>query len=450
VKNEFEVSMVHNKLKINASLWVVGGHFFGQSIRLASNLVLTRLLVPEAFATMAIVSIILMGLAMFSDIGIGQSIIRHKDNDNSDFLNTAWTIQVIRGGALWLLCVAIGIALWFAQTYNLVSGEGVYAEEVLPYLIAVIGFTAVVDGFLPTSMFTKNRELKMHRLTVIDLVSQVISAIVTISWALVNPSVWALVAGSLTGSIIKLILLRVYIGGIKNNFFLDKKSAASVLNFGKWIMLSSIVTFIAMQGDRLLLGHYITTKELGVYVIAFFLANSIFQVFSSLLHKVWFPVFCDIYRNSQEKLAVEYYNDRLKLDSLTFFIGGFLVASGGAIVDALYDSRYADAGWMLEVLSIRIALSLGPALGVTCMLAMGNSKLNFDSMLVRAVGLVVSMPICHHFFGLNGVVWAVGLNFIIGLPIIYWALAKEGLFILKKELLPMPILIIGYIAGSIL
>jgi len=441
---------MHNKLKITASLWVFSSFIAGQALRLGGNLVLTRLLVPEAFAAMAIVSIVLIGLAMFSDVGIGQSVIRHKNNNDAGFLNTAWTIQAVRGVILWFICVVIGIALWAAQENNIVTGDNIYSLHELPLLISVVGFTAFIDGFLPTALFTNNRDLKMGRLTIIDLGTQVISLITIVVWAWISPTVWALVGGTLVSSAMKLILVRKYLDGIKNTFKYNKEAASEILNFGKWIVLASIVTFLAMQGDRLLLGGLISAKELGVYVIAFFMANSVVQVFSGLIQKVWFPVFCEVVRSSRPTLSAVYYQDRLKLDCAAFFIGGFLMAGGSSVVELLYDTRYSEAGWMLEVLSIRIAFGTGSALGVTCMMALGISKLNFTSMALRAVGLFVAVPICYDFYGLQGVIWAVGLNFIVGLPIIYWCLAKEGLFVLKKELLPLPILFAGYFMGGLI
>jgi len=442
--------MVHKKLKINASLWVSVGHVFSQILRLGSNLILTRLLVPEVFGLMAIVNIILMGLAMLSDVGIGQSIIRHKDKGNSVFFNTAWTIQVVRGGALWLVCLTISFFLWLSQKYDLVSGDGVYSDPILPALISIVGFTAIIDGFLPSALFMNNRDLKMKRLTIIDLVTQLSSTTIVILWAWYSPTVWALVYGVLFGSVLKIFLLRKYLVGMKNKFAWDEKSIAEIFGFGKWIMLSSIVTFLALQGDRLLLGHYISVKDLGVYVIAFFMVTAVTQMFSALIHKVWFPVFCDIARSSKEELENTYYRDKLKLDSFAFFIGGLLMAGGSSIVHTLYDTRYADAGWMLEILSIQIAFGTGAALGVSCLMAKGISKIGYTTMIARLIVLLISIPVSFKTFGLEGVVWAVGLNFIIGLPIVYIGLAKEGLFRLKKELFPLPIILVGYFAGSLI
>src|SRR5712675_1262901 len=84
------------------SAWTTFG-FGGQKlIQLVSNLVLTRLLFPEAFGLMALANVILLGLGMFSDLGIKPSIVQHEQGDSEKFLNTAWTIQILRGLSVWL------------------------------------------------------------------------------------------------------------------------------------------------------------------------------------------------------------------------------------------------------------------------------------------------------------------------------------------------------------
>ncbi len=110
-------SLTLKQRAIRGSLWTLSGHTSSQILRLGSNLILTRLLFPEAFGLMALVQTFIIGLEMFSDVGIRPSIIQnHRGNDPS-FLNTAWTIQVIRGFMLWLgaCLMAIPAANFFHQ-----------------------------------------------------------------------------------------------------------------------------------------------------------------------------------------------------------------------------------------------------------------------------------------------------------------------------------------------
>ncbi len=67
----------------------VFGFGWGQMMRLASNLILTRILFPEAFGLMALISVFLMGLNMFSDVGVAPAILQSKRGDERSFLDTA-------------------------------------------------------------------------------------------------------------------------------------------------------------------------------------------------------------------------------------------------------------------------------------------------------------------------------------------------------------------------
>ena len=89
-------------LALRGTAITLGGTAGQQFMRLLSNLVLTRLLFPEAFGMMALIQTFTAGLQMFSDIGLRPSIIQNKRGEDPDFLNTAWTLQIIRGAGLWL------------------------------------------------------------------------------------------------------------------------------------------------------------------------------------------------------------------------------------------------------------------------------------------------------------------------------------------------------------
>ena len=95
------------KLFARGSAWALVNYAVGYSLRLGSNFILWRLLYPDAFGLMAIVNVFIQGLAMFSDIGIGQSVVQHERGEDPKFLNTIWTLQILRGLAIcFLACIA--------------------------------------------------------------------------------------------------------------------------------------------------------------------------------------------------------------------------------------------------------------------------------------------------------------------------------------------------------
>ena len=237
---------------IRGSAWTMGGYAASQFLRLGSNLILTRLLYPAVFGQMALVFIFITGLQMFSDVGTGPAIVQSPREDDPDFLNTAWTIQCGRGALLWLGSCLIA---WPAAEF--------YAQPMLAWLIPAAGLTALIAGFEATSVHTLQRHLDLRRLTIAELLTQVIGMVGTVALAVLDlwwlgtdhPSaVWAIVGGSLISSAGKVMLSRAYLPGIRNRFCLHRESAAKLFGFGRWIFVSTLLTFLAGQSDRLIFG----------------------------------------------------------------------------------------------------------------------------------------------------------------------------------------------------
>jgi O-antigen/teichoic acid export membrane protein len=145
--------------------WSMTGYVLAQAMRLATNLLLTHLLAPEHFGLMALVNVLMIGLAMFSDIGIGPGIIQSARGTDQRYLDTAWTLQFLRGIAMWVCCV---IATWpFARFYE---------QPLLVWIVPVAGLSAVISGLNSTKIFTLQREIDLRRLTLLELGSQAITA----------------------------------------------------------------------------------------------------------------------------------------------------------------------------------------------------------------------------------------------------------------------------------
>ena len=218
-----------NRLK-EASLWTLFAFVSSQGLRLFSNLILTRFLLPELFGLMAIVTVFRVGLYMGSEIGLKVSIIRHDNGEDPEILNTAWTMQVIRGSFLWLLMILIAYVLAFDSGIGLISSNAIYADERLPLLLMVMGSVAFISGFESSSLWLAQRNMNLARLSILELLSQFVGLIVMIYWAWMYPSVWALVVGAIVSSVIKTLMSHVFLDGKKNYFCWNKKIVVEFLH----------------------------------------------------------------------------------------------------------------------------------------------------------------------------------------------------------------------------
>lgn len=434
---------------IGAGSWVLGGYVISLALRLGGNLVMTRLLVPEMFGVMAVANIFYLGIALFSDLGLQQNIIQSNRGDDPLFLNTVWTVQIIRGGLIWLLAIGLATTLQLMNTAQTWPADSVYAEPILPFVIGVITFNAVISGFNSTKLATANRNISLGLITKIELSSQLVALILMVTWALMDRSIWALVAGSLLNSIVKMVLSHTVMPGFKNKLYWDPNSFREVFTFGKWIFLSSIMGFLAANGDTFLLGGLVDSRVLGLYAIALLMIQSIRLVIQKITSSVAFPALSEVARERPVELKQVYYKFRKPLDVFLLFTAGFLFMSGHLLIEILYDDRYLEAGHMLEILSVAFLFERYNLAG-DCFMALGKPKLLSPVIGIRLIVLFSLLPLMNALYGLQGALWVVATSSLFGLPLVFYFKQKLGLLHGIREIQVLPALFMGGLFGYLL
>lgn len=358
---------------LRGSALTAGSYAITQVLRLASNLVLTRLLFPEAFGLMALVSVFLIGLSMFSDVGIGPAISQSRRGDDPEFLDTAWTIQVWRGGLLWL---ATCLFAWpAAQLYQ--------APQLLT-LLPASGLTLLIGGFNPTRIDTANRHLMLGRLTLLDLIAQIIGIVAMVILAFAMRSVWALVIGAIIGSVAKLALTHWGLDGPRNRFRWEPTAGRELIHFGKWIFLSTACGFLLSQGDKAILGAYLHLDQLGVYNIGYFLASFPVLLGGAVTGRILIPIYRDHPPAASPENAARLRRLRVVLTGGMLALLGVMGFAGGPLVHLLYDARYAQAGAIVVAIAcVQMPLVIGMTYDQSA-LAAGDSRNYFWVMAVRA------------------------------------------------------------------
>jgi O-antigen/teichoic acid export membrane protein len=401
---------------LRGSVFELLGYGSSQLIRFGSNLLLSRMLFPEAFGLSALVNILNYGLVMLSDVGLPSMIVQSERGDDLRFLNTAYTWQVLRATALWLIATACAIPMAL-----------IYDQPELKSLIPFGSLAILILGFRSTAYYTKRRRLDVKPLMLIEVLAQVVSVIVMVVWARFDRSVWALLGGSLANALVSVVgshMLRV---GYRNRFEWEKEAAKSMMDFGKWVAGSSVLTFVSQQGDRLLLGRFLGASTLGIYSIAVFLSSALGEATGRITHGVFFPAYSRVKAEGNERLREVFYRTRLMVDVGVLPALGVLCMLGPTIVHILYDSRYEAAGWMLRVLVVRVAFSALIEPYQFCLLAIGESRYGFYLNLSRTVSLLLSVPIAYASYGVTGLVWGVALSELPALIVVYWGFARHGL-----------------------
>lgn len=389
--------------------WTVVGFGAMQALRLVSNLVLTRLLFPEAFGLMALVSVFIIGLTMLSDVGLGPSVMQNKRGDEEDFLNTAWTIQVVRGFALWIGTCALAFPLAY-----------LYGEPTLALILPVAGLSLVVSGFNPTRLLSANRHLLLGRITGLELINQIISIAILVGLTFWLRSVWALVIGGVISSATNLILANILLPGKPNRFRWEAAAVSDLIHFGKWIFFSTALGFLVSQGDKLILGKYLSIDMLGIYNIGYFLASFPLLLGGAVIARILIPLYRDGPPASSPENFRKIRRMRFALSAGVMAMTMTMAFGGDALIQFLYDPRYAAAGGIVVMIA---CVQMFQLVGLTydqSALAAGDSRSYFTLFVARASLQIAGLLIGIQVAGLVGALTGQGLAVIVTHVFIVW------------------------------
>ena len=419
------------RLAMQGAIWTIAGFGFGQVLRLASNLVLTRLLVPELFGLMTLAQTALTGLSLFSDIGASASVVRHPRGEEPSFLNTIWTIQIIRGFFLW-----VGTALlawpvfWF------------YGDPRLKLLVPLVGLSAVLNGFMSTSPYVLNRRLAVKQLAVFEIGTQAINLVFVIGVVLVWPTIWALVLGGLLGAAARVLLSHRLLPNLRNHLAWDPSAIKELVSFGKWIFLSTATMFLGEQTDRIVLGKLLTFQMLGVYGVAANLADLPRQVSGMLNSKVIYPAISRMNQRPRVQMRSAILRNR-RLPLMAAAAGlALMVGFGDMIVRFLYDPRYHQAAWMLPLLSLSTWPRILCNTSEPALYAIGRPQYSTLGSFLRFIFTLGGLYFGYSQAGLAGAVIAVCLRDLPYFLPVAWGLRREKLSVFWQDI-ALTVLLVG-------
>lgn len=433
---------------MRAAGWTVLSHGLGQVIRLGSNLVLTRLLAPELYGVMSVGYVIMTGLWMFSDIGLSAGAVQNRRGHDPKFLNVTWVVQIGRGVVITIAALIFAVGVGWAQVEGWVSPQSVYADPKVPVLIALISVYGIITGFESTRTIWARRQLSLGRIARIDLSCQIATTIFQLVWAWLSPTLWALAGGWMFGAALRVVLTHVALPGPANRFQWDRDAFHEVFHFGKWVFVSSSVSFFLSSGDRLLLAAYLDARTLGYYTVALLLTSALQQAMGRVVGIAVLPALAEVLRDKPSQLAKTLYRIRWPLDVACLPCAGMLFMLGDPIVHILYDDRYAAAGWMLSVLALTL---LTTPLNVfdQCLLAMGRIRLLTAINVVRLIALFCFIPLGYSLKGVQGAVAAVVTSSLFNGGCLLIVQRHLGLLDIRRELLRLPLFGAGLILGWI-
>ena len=429
---------------IRSSMWTLIGFGFSQVIRFGSNLVLARLLVPHDFGLAALVGMFVNMFQWFSDVGLGPAIIQSPRGDDERFLNTAWTISILRGLFLWVGSCAVA---WPVSR--------IYHEPLLLPLIIVTGFNGVLTGLNSTALFQLNRHMQAGRITLLNLAAQVLTTTVMVTLAFWLHSVWAIIFGGIASSAFTLVLSHFLIAGFRNRFAWDRGAVKELLHFGGWIFVSTAVTFFANDVDRLIFGYISSVTVLGLYQQATTLVRMPIELIGRLAGVSLFPALARSAELGHEELRQNLLRARSVILPLGISAVMGLGLGAPLFVYVVYPGKFQDVGWMARYMSVGLWITILQLSSDRTLLAMGHAKslamangVNMVATISFALaGIAIGQRLQH---AMPGFILGVALGNLAGHMVIQSELRRHGVSIYLQDLRYTLLLVLIGAAGLLL
>ena len=380
------IGRVPRELAVRLS-WTTISFGIIQLLRFANNIILARLLSPPLLGLMLIVNSIRTGVELLSDVGINQTIVSNRRGHTPEFYDTAWTIAAIRGIILGAFCFAF--AGFFAHFFE---------KPDLATILPVIALTFVFSGFQSASTALLQKQGTVARVAGFEVGVAIISLAVHVGLALITPTIWALVLGSVITSGAALVASYLMLPGVRHRFVIDRSSAREIIFFGKWIFISSIIYFLAVNYDRLYFAKQIPLALLGVYAISRSMADMLTTLVNRTCTWVIFPHVAAMESTAAEVRSTLLHSRRTVL--LVVAVGfGCVVAVSDIIIRLLYDARYETAAEILPMLLLGVWVFSLCTVNDSVLLGMGRPAYTAIANAAKLLTFVIGVPIAFHYAG---------------------------------------------------
>lgn len=358
-------------------------------LQLLSVTILARLLLPVDFGIAAVGTSIIAVATMLSEIGLGSAIVQ-KDSISQSYISTSFFISIL---LYFIICATLYFMAPSIANFN--DNQELIAIVhflILPFFVT--GMTSIPKGVLL-------RRLEYKKLMLVNVISVGFGMVFVASiLALLQYGVWAILWGQLIVALISFIMAWYY-AKVRINFLFDSNSLRQIFRFGGGITLSRFFNYLAVEGDKLVLGHTLSLSLLGVFERIYKIASMLSSQIGNVFDMVLFPTFSKIQKDNS-KMRVGYVKS-MELACITGCLIGFTAPLfSKEIIMILLGSQWIEYSQIFMVLLSLPAIRLLTRVGDALLRSIAKVYTSAIIKLFAAIITLGGMFLCRN-YGLLGV-----------------------------------------------
>ncbi|MDD5259279.1 MAG: lipopolysaccharide biosynthesis protein [bacterium] len=375
--------------------WLMGASVLQKIVSFGTTIIIARRLGPSIYGLFAFAMVVVTSFELFKSLGVDAALIRRKE-DYPQAADTAF-----------LIIPSLGIFLFLVLNLSAsFIGRFLNNMDLVP-IIRILGIIFVISCFSKVPNITLERAMTFKFLSIADFTCTIIFSITAIVCTFLGLEVWSLVFAYILKMLVFMVMVWVK-SGWRPKFVFDKGLAKEMLHFGKFVFLSSILWFLKMNLDNLLVGKILGTAMLGFYAVAFNIANFGSDYFGGQIHRVTYPAYSKLEGNLEGLqnafLKVFKY---MSLFAIPLGVGTFLI--GGDFLSLAYGHKWEGAVGVLKILAWAGIFNTLPVSAMGVFLAKNNPKQGLIITTIQVTIFFIFITPAARIFGVTGVGYVVML-----------------------------------------
>lgn len=393
----------------------LGGFGAAQAIRLVSNLIMTRLLAPDAFGLMGVTIALQVFIAMMSDLGLNASIIRSKHGDDPAYLATARLLQLGRCLLIAGVLVIAALALPGLAADGVVRAGSVYADPRLPVFLYCIALSVTISGFSAMRIALHNRSLDIAPVIRLELSAQIVALVSMAAAALGGLGVYSLALGAIVAEFVKTAGSHFALKGPPARFGFHREHFREIFTYGKWLIVASTFGFLVQRGDQILFGWLFDIDAYSLYSIATIWIVTAGLVIETVQRRIANPALAELHRERAHDLTRVYGRIRLvyEVGCFALFLG--VVAFADLFISIVYTDAYQGVAHYMKLLALMLLLIPYRLLN-SVLLTGGDSRRFAVLTIIPGAALFAGTPFVFHRFGADAAIAYAVTTPILALP----------------------------------
>lgn len=325
-------------------MWSAIGKYSGVIVQLIITAVLARLITPEEFGVVAIATVLIAFLTIFSDLGLGAAIIQRQDFGKKEY-DSIYSFSIYLG-------VFLSVVLFLSSSLIATFYDSLPLKIICQILSVTLFFGSI--NMVPNAIISKQKRFKF--IAQRTLFFQVCGGILAIIAAFCGWGCYALLIPILLSSIGN-FFVNYHQYPLHFSFALDLSPVRSVFSYSSFLLIFNVMNYFTRNLDKLIIGRFFSMQSLGYYDKSYHLMMLPLQQITHVITPVMHPVLTSL-QNNYPQMARDYAKILKLLATIGFPLGVFLYFSATNLISLVYGEQWLPAVPVFKILTLSVPFQM--------------------------------------------------------------------------------------------